>query len=245
MRKTTILLAAILGSTAVTSHALAQSAGAKPDNAPANAQAKDYSNSSVVTRMMAFDKKKDGRITRDEVTDNRLLRLFDQADANKDGVVTKEELTALAAKLEADTPQRDGRGRPPAGGKDFGPGGPGGPPNGPDDRGPGGPDGAGGPGGPPGGRPPRGFGGPPRPGQVLPPFLRDRLNLTADQAKQVDDLQKEVDAKLAKILTQEQNQQLKEMGNRGPGGPGGPGGGRGGFERQGGQGGGRPPQPPQ
>jgi hypothetical protein len=42
-----------------------------------------------VKRMMAFDKNKDGKLTRDEITDKRLLRLFDRADTNKDGVVTK------------------------------------------------------------------------------------------------------------------------------------------------------------
>ena len=77
-----------------------------------------------------------------------------------------------------------------------------------------------------------GPGGPPRPGQILPGMLRQRLSLTPDQEKQIDALQKEVDAKLAKILSAEQNQQLKEMRDRGPGGfgpggppPGGPGGG--------------------
>ena len=55
-------------------------------------------------------------------------------------------------------------------------------------------------------------------------MLRQRLGLTADQQKQVDALQKEVDAKLDKILTSEQKQQLKQMRERGPGGfgPGGP-----------------------
>lgn len=73
----------------------------------------------------------------------------------------------------------------------------------PDGRGPGGP------GGP---------GGPPMPGQILPPFLQDRLNLTAEQKKQLEALQKEVDGKLAKILTEDQKRQLKEMQQRGPGG---------------------------
>jgi Spy/CpxP family protein refolding chaperone len=70
----------------------------------------------------------------------------------------------------------------------------------------------------PGGRggPPGGFGGPPRPGQILPPFLMERLKLTAKQKKQLEELQKEVDKKLAKILTDEQKKQLKQM----PGGPG-------------------------
>ena len=46
--------------------------------------------------MMAFDKDKDGKLTKAEVSDERLHRLFDRADADKDGFVTKQELTALA-----------------------------------------------------------------------------------------------------------------------------------------------------
>ena len=51
------------------------------------------------------------------------------------------------------------------------------------------------------------------------------------QEQEIDARQKEVDAKLAKILDDEQRQQLKQLSERGPGGPGGgPGfGGRGGF----------------
>ena len=43
----------------------------------------------LVTRMMAFDQNKDGKLTKDEVTDERLHRLFDRADADKDGTVTE------------------------------------------------------------------------------------------------------------------------------------------------------------
>jgi outer membrane protein assembly factor BamB len=89
-----------------------------------------------------------------------------------------------------------------------------------------------------GGRPRGGFGGFPQPGQVLSPQLREQLKLTDDQTKQLSDLQKDVDGKLAKLLTEEQNKQLKDMRGFGRGGPGrgGPGGfGPGGF------GGGRPP----
>jgi hypothetical protein len=160
--------------------------------------AKDYSDSSIVTRMMAFNKKKDGKLTKEEVTDTRLYRLFDLADANKDGVVTREELTALAAKLDAEW------------GQDKGFGGPGG-------KGPGG---LGGPGG-------KGFGGfglPPAPGQVLPLFIRDQLNLSADQKRQIEDLQKDVDSAIQKILTDTQKKRLQEMRDRGPGGFGPPGG---------------------
>ncbi len=142
----------------------------------------------TVARMMEFDKDKDGKLTRAEITDDRLVRLFERADANGDGAVTKEELSALAAKEQA--AYRGG-----------GPGGPGGPRMGPPM---------------------------PRPGEILPPMLRQRLNLTAEQTTQVDDLQKEVDAKLDAILTADQKSQLKQVRGRGPGGP--PPGGRPGGE---------------
>jgi hypothetical protein len=182
--------------------------------------------SSIVTRMMAFDANKDGKLTRDEITDPRLLRVFDRADANKDGVVTKEELTALAAKIEAEEGGQGGAGGPGGGPGGFGGGGGGG--FGP--GGGGGPGGRGGfGGGGPGGFGGGGFGGggPPQPGQVLPPMLRERLNLSADQTKQLDELQKEVDEKLAKILTDDQKRQLQEMRQRGLGGGGGGGAGGG------------------
>ena len=152
---------------------------------------KDYSNSSIVVKMMAFNKKKDGKLTKKEVTDPRLHRLFDMADTNKDGIVTREELMALAAKLDAEFGPGD---------KGFG-----------KDKGP--PDGKG-----PFGKGPK---GPPRPGQILPPFLQEMLNLTPEQKKQLDDLQKEVDAKLGKILTDDQKKQLQDfVPKKGPKGKG-------------------------
>ena len=182
-----------------------------------------------VSKMMAFDKNKDGKLTRDEITDERLLRLFDQADTNKDGVVTKEELTALATKMLADEGAGGGRRGGPAG---EGPGGP----NGPGGRGPGGPGG-------PGGRGPGGFGGPPQPGQVLPAFLQEQLKLTAEQKKELEALQKDVETRLGKILTDDQKKQLKEMGpGSGRGRPGGPGGRGPGGPPPGGEGG-RPERP--
>jgi hypothetical protein len=158
---------------------------AAPAQPPGASRARTEDVDSFVARMMAFDKNKDGKLTRDEITDARLLRLFVRADTKKIGVVTKDNLTALYA-------------RENQGGAQFG--------------------GGGGPGGP-GGR-----GGPPQPGQVLPDFLKDQLNLTEAQKKQVADLQKDVDAELAKILSGEQKARLKEMRDRGPGGRGGPGG---------------------
>ncbi len=144
----------------------------------------------LVARMMAFDKDGDGKLSKSEVTDERLHRLFDRADADKDGTVTRVELTALAAKDAASF----GRGSalPAASALPGGPGGPGGP-----------------------------MMGPPRPGEILPAFLRRALDLTPEQKAQLDELQKDVDSRLAKILTDAQKKTLDQMRRRGPGGPGG------------------------
>ncbi len=216
--------------------AAAQTPKAQKDDAPkpADKEAKkaadkdDKANSpavkAMVDRLMLFDKNKDGKIEKDEMTDQRMQRLFERADANKDGVVTKEELTAFAVRVTSESGRRAASGPPGAP-----PGGPGGPPGGF-------PGGVGGP-------PSRGFGPPFAPGQLLPPFLQERLKLTDEQKKQLDELQKEVQGKLDKILTEEQRNQLKEMrrgfGPRGPGGP--PGGAPGGPPP--GDGPPRPPQP--
>jgi hypothetical protein len=79
----------------------------------------------------------------------------------------------------------------------------------------------------PGGKGPGGFpfpgGGPPQPGQVLPPFLQAMLELTADQKKQLGEIQKGVTGKLNEILTDEQNKQFKDARpGFGPGGFGAP-----------------------
>ena len=144
---------------------------------------------------MAFDGDKDDKLTKSEVTDARLKRLFDQADADKDGIVTRSELNALMVERAGVSARQS---RPAVDAAGFG--GPGG-----------GRMGFGGP-----GRRARGWiwwrpwrlrrpGGPPRPGQILPPMLRQRLSLTPEQEKQIDALQQDVDAKLAKILNDEQS----------------------------------------
>ncbi len=103
---------------------------------------------------------------------------------------------------------------------------------------------------PEGGRPGAGAfgarGGMMAPGQILPPFLAERLKLTEDQKKALEKLQKETDEKLNALLTDEQRDTLKQMKERGPGGDRGrPGveGGRPGAPRPGGAGrpGARPP----
>jgi len=70
-----------------------------------------------------------------------------------------------------------------------------------------------------------------QPGQIMPAFLQEQLKLTDAQKKDIEALQKDVDAKLDKLLTDEQKKTLKELKDRGPGAgfPGGPGGGFPGF----------------
>lgn len=83
-----------------------------------------------------------------------------------------------------------------------------------------------------------GFGPPPL-GQVMPVFVQDQLKLTDTQKKDLEAIQKDVDARIEKLLTEDQKKAYKELKERGPGrGPGGPGGPGG---RPGGPGGNPPP----
>jgi hypothetical protein len=71
----------------------------------------------------------------------------------------------------------------------------------------------------------------PQPGQFMAISTRTTLRLSADQRKQLDELQKDVDQQLEKLLTAAQKKQFQEMkdnmargpfGGPPPGGPGGP-----------------------
>jgi hypothetical protein len=108
----------------------------------------------------------------------------------------KKELAALQKEIDGklDTILSEAQRKQTKGGFAFG-GGP--------------PPGAGGPGGGPGG-PGGGPGGPPKLGQLLPPFLREGLKLTEEQNQQLDAFQTEADARLAKILSDEQRKQWQE-----------------------------------
>ncbi len=206
-----------------------------------------------VARLMALDKNNDGKLTEDEYGDSRLKPLLERADADKNKVITREELTAQMQREM----QNQGAGQ---GGQGFG-GGPGG------QGGPGSGFGEGGMGR--GGRGGGMRGGMMmRPGTILPEFIVQELKLNDEQKAKLAKLQATVDAELAKILTESQQQQMKQFGERreggregggrfeggggreggfrpegqgpggaGPGGPGGPGAGPGGRpEGQGGPG---------
>ena len=58
-------------------------------------------------------------------------------------------------------------------------------------------------------------------GRVLPPHIADELDLTADQEKKIAALEKDVKAKLEKILTADQLKKIDEIGPPPMGGPGG------------------------
>lgn len=194
----------------LTGSAFAQQPGRPPESRddPRNEQRGSGDSSSFVARMLTLDKDRDGKLSKSEVTDARLQAIFERADADKNGEVTKDELAALFQKESEGLNQGRGFGMPPEGG-------PGGRPQG---RGPGGPQGGPPGGGPDGGPGNRGFGGFPLPGQIFPPFLRDELKLSDEQRKQLDDLQKQVDQKLSEILTDSQRRQLQEFRQRAPGG---------------------------
>jgi hypothetical protein len=75
----------------------------------------------VVERIMAFDRNKDGKVTRDELPE-RMHHLIALGDSNKDGALDKDEIRKLATR-QAATPE--GFGGQIRRGPGPGPGGPG------------------------------------------------------------------------------------------------------------------------
>ena len=70
--------------------------------------------SSMVERMMTFDKNEDGKISKEEAPE-RLQSMFARADKNEDGFLTKDEITAEVGGRQG---QREpGRGEGPEGGR--------------------------------------------------------------------------------------------------------------------------------
>ncbi|MCC9603590.1 EF-hand domain-containing protein [Stieleria sp. JC731] len=159
------------------------------------------STGSPIDKLMQYDANQDGVLTSDELSDPRLQHLFQRADQNGDGQLTREEIASVVGQQSESDPRRMQRG--------FGGGPPGGF-NGPPPNGFGGPPPGGGPGGPDSSfaGEQRGF-QPPRPGTVLPDHLISQLGLTDAQQKKLAALQELVDKRLAKILTEEQTQMLQ------------------------------------
>jgi hypothetical protein len=63
----------------------------------------------IVERILSFDKNGDGKLTKDELPE-RMQYLFEKGDANKDGVLDKEEIRNLATTLSQDGFGFGGRG---------------------------------------------------------------------------------------------------------------------------------------
>ena len=68
-----------------------------------------------IKKLMVFNKAKDGKLTKEELIDKRLHALFDRADTNKDGVVTREELEVLFAREKLEGGGFDKKGKGPKG----------------------------------------------------------------------------------------------------------------------------------
>ncbi len=123
-----------------------------------------------------------------------ILRIFQQADSNRDGSITRAELTT-ALQNQARGNRRERGGAPPQ------------QENQADhprrERGEQGE---------------HGHHGPPQPGQVLPEPVAESLDLNEKQTRQLAALQADVDKRLEAILTDEQKEQLKNA--RPPHGPG-------------------------
>jgi Spy/CpxP family protein refolding chaperone len=77
----------------------------------------------------------------------------------------------------------------------------------------------------PGGPPPAGpsSGGPGHPGKIFSAAQQDALKLSPEQKKRLEEIQKEIDTRLATLLTEEQKRQLVTLQQTPAGGPGGPG----------------------
>ncbi|TWU32197.1 EF-hand domain-containing protein [Novipirellula artificiosorum] len=124
-----------------------------------------------------------------------IIQLFTLADVNRDSSVTKAELTAVLQNQSRGNPF--GGGGPPPQAGNFGQANQQAQNQPPQDGGPQGP--------------------PPTPGQVLPESVAQSLNLTDRQKRILAALQADVDKRLAAMLTDEQEEQLKNY--RPPHGP--------------------------
>ncbi len=173
--------------------------GKPPGRAPGpDSNLQEASALPFVTRMMTFDANRDGELSKDEVSDGRLLNLFERIDQDGDGVVKKEEMILFSAnesvELEGNRPEmwrgvHGGPGRHGRGG--FGPPGPHGP----------------------------GMGWNRSLGQILPQRLQEMLDLSDDQKQKLEALQAQVDDSLQEILTDEQSQQFEAIKTDRPPGP--------------------------
>jgi hypothetical protein len=53
----------------------------------------------------------------------------------------------------------------------------------------------------------------------LPPHIQEELSLSQEQERQLQDIEKDIRARVLKILTSQQKNKLQKLQQRGPGGP--------------------------
>ena len=116
-------------------YVLYESAGVAQPPPPRRGERRERSTpepAALVARMLRLDANGDGELSKSEVTDERLQSLFERADADKNGVLTRDEMTVFFTKEVAalKSVKREG---PPGGPGGFGP-----PPGGERPNGPGG-----------------------------------------------------------------------------------------------------------
>ena len=93
-----LLVSALTAALLLTGAAVAQAPDQKADSAPQffrQPRPAGLGVDDVVARLMAFDKNKDGKITKDELPE-RMQFLIDLGDTNKDGALDRDEIKKLA-----------------------------------------------------------------------------------------------------------------------------------------------------
>jgi EF hand len=78
--------------------------GDRKDGFRGKGKARGVSVDQIVERIMAFDKNKDGKVTKDELPE-RMQDLIAQGDTNKDGALDKDEVKKLATKIANEGPR--------------------------------------------------------------------------------------------------------------------------------------------
>ncbi len=117
MKRSTLFAIALVVALSLIGAALTQPPGGpppgrRPGGPPPGPGPRGVAADDLIERVLACDKNKDGKVTKDELPE-RLQYLLERGDTNKDGALDREELKALAAQLERPRPPR-GPGGPPA-----------------------------------------------------------------------------------------------------------------------------------
>jgi hypothetical protein len=102
-----LLMSALFGELVVVGASMAQPPGEKDGPPKGLARPAPLGVEDLVERIMAFDKDKKGKVTRDDLPE-RMHFLIELGDTNKDGALDRDEIRKLAAKLAANAGELDG-----------------------------------------------------------------------------------------------------------------------------------------